>query len=66
MKHLVDVDDELLHTAMQMLGTQTIKATVEEALKRTVNDRRERQRRALEGIATLLAEHPGFDRSEAW
>ena len=66
MKHLVDLDDELLHLAMNRLGTGTIKATVSEALRlATERDRAELQD-AMDGLAKILAESPPFDRSEAW
>jgi Arc/MetJ family transcription regulator len=37
-KRLVDIDDQLLERARSMAGTDTIKETVNTALKRLVND----------------------------
>jgi len=64
-KHLVDIDDELLERAKGCLGTQTIKATVDEALRKATEERARGQREALEHLGQIFAEHP-FDRSEAW
>jgi Arc/MetJ family transcription regulator len=46
MRTNIDIDDELLAEAAQVLGTSTKKATVEAALERVV--RRNRQQRILE------------------
>jgi Arc/MetJ family transcription regulator len=39
-KHLVDMDDEKLATARELLGTTTIKATVDRALEELILLRR--------------------------
>jgi Arc/MetJ family transcription regulator len=65
-KHLVDLDDELLRRAMFRLGTSTIKATVGEALKiATERDRADLQA-AMDRLADLGAEIPVLDRAHAW
>jgi Arc/MetJ family transcription regulator len=61
-KHLIDLDEEALGAARAELGTTTIKATVNEALRRaTVR----RERRIADAINTL-ADAPLDDRSSAW
>ena len=64
-KHLVDIDDEVLRVAQAELHTNTIKATVNEALLRTGEARRKRVEAALDFFATadLLNR---FDRSKMW
>lgn len=66
MKHLVDIDDELLHDAMCTLGTATIKATVEKALAIAINRKTAKQIESLRGLAKIAAQNPDFDRSQAW
>ena len=51
MRTNIDIDDALLAEAMATLGTPTKKATVEEALRRLVQD--ERRRRAIAEMAGL-------------
>jgi Arc/MetJ family transcription regulator len=50
-KHLVDLDEDALCAARAELGTTTIKDTVNEALYRATNERRERVRKALDVLA---------------
>lgn len=66
MKHLVDMDDELLHQAMDCLGTSTIKATVDEALRAVTERKAANQRAALRKLSNAMAKIPDFDRAEAW
>ena len=66
MKHLVDIDDELLHEAQRFLHTNTIKATVEMALRQAAEKKRADRERAWERFGELAAEIPLADRSEAW
>ena len=61
-KRLVDIDDRLLAAARAELGTDTIKATVNEALRRAAQARAQEIRKALDG----LAERSFSDRGEAW
>jgi Arc/MetJ family transcription regulator len=61
-KHLVEIDEPALAAARAELGTQTIKDTVNEALRRAVIKRDARIRHAFDVLArTRLA-----DRDEAW
>jgi Arc/MetJ family transcription regulator len=61
-KHLVEIDTDLLGAARAELGTTTLKATVEAALRRAVAGRDQRVRAALDALAGAdLA-----DRSDAW
>ena len=64
MKHLIDLDEESLARARAALGTSTIKATVNEALRRAALDstREERIRSSLDVLAAM----PAFDRADAW
>jgi len=64
MKHLIDLDEESLARARAALGTSTIKATVNEALRRAALDstRGERIRASLDALAAM----PAFDRADAW
>ncbi|HLQ33167.1 MAG TPA: type II toxin-antitoxin system VapB family antitoxin [Chloroflexota bacterium] len=66
MKHLVDMDDELLEQAKACLGTPTIKATVDEALRIVTNRRAAELREAMRRLGEIFAEMPDFDRSQAW
>jgi len=66
MKHLVDIDDELLERAQSCLRTPTIKATVDEALRVVTNRRAAELREAFQRLGEIFAEMPDFDRSEAW
>jgi len=61
-KHLVDIEEEALRAARAELQTETIKDTVNEALRRAGSTRPPRVMRALDILAsTELAE-----REEAW
>lgn len=61
-KHLVDIDDDILGAARAELGTETIKATVNEALRRASERHARLTRQALDTLANAnLA-----DRDEAW
>lgn len=66
MKHLVDMDDELLKAAMNHLRTDTIKATVDEALRLAILKRRAELQEAWEDFGRLAKAIPLADRSEAW
>jgi Arc/MetJ family transcription regulator len=61
-KRLVDIDDDALAQARARLGTETIKDTVNEALRRAAADRADELDRALDALATT----PLADRSDAW
>ncbi len=61
-KHLVDLDEDSLVAARAALGTQTIKDTVNEALRSASSGRRDRIVAALD----TLAGAPDDDRADAW
>jgi Arc/MetJ family transcription regulator len=61
-KHLVDIDEQALSAARAELGTDTIKDTVNEALRLAAIDRDPRVVKALD----LLAGADLADRSGAW
>ncbi len=61
-KHLVDIDEQALSAARAELGTDTIKDTVNEALRLAATNRDPRVVKALD----LLAGADLADRSEAW
>ena len=61
-KHLVDIDDEVLGAARAQLGTETIKETVNEALRRVSRGRSKSVARALDVLVRAKLE----DRDRAW
>jgi hypothetical protein len=61
-KRLVEIDDILLDAARMQLGTGTVKATIEEALRRVSGSRHDSVPSALE----VLAQAAPTDRSAAW
>lgn len=61
-KHLIDLDEDKLRAARAELGTTTIKATVNEALRRATSDREHHVAAALD----VLAEAELDDRVDAW
>lgn len=54
-KRLVDVDDDLLEQARQVLGTRTLKDTVNESLRDTVRAGARRRAITAADIATFVA-----------
>ena len=65
-KRLIDIDDDLLDRARSVLGTATMKDTVNAALACAVADRAESVRRALDYFARLGREGALADRADAW
>jgi Arc/MetJ family transcription regulator len=61
-KRLVDIDEEALDAARSQLGTTTIKATVNEALRLVGSDRSELVRNSMDVLSAM----PLSDRDEAW
>jgi Arc/MetJ family transcription regulator len=61
-KHLVDIDDEALGAAKAQLGTETIKETVNEALRRASRGRSKTVARAIDVLANAKLD----DRERAW
>lgn len=66
MKHLVDIDEQALSDARAMLGTVTIKDTVNAALRRAAEDdaHSDRVRAAVRHLAELNVSDE--DRRAAW
>ena len=50
-KHLIDIDEDALHAARSELGTQTIKETVNRALRQASGRDRSRVKRSLDRLA---------------
>ena len=61
-KRLVDIDEEALDAARSQLGTTTIKATVNEALRLVGSDRSEIVRNSMDVLSAM----PLSDRDDAW
>ena len=61
-KHLVDIDDEALGAARARLGTETIKDTVNEALRQVSQGRRKEVERSIGILVRAKLE----DRDRAW
>jgi Arc/MetJ family transcription regulator len=61
-KHLVDIDEGALEAARAELGTDTIKETVNAALRRASQERAERVTAALDALAGAALD----DRAAAW
>ncbi len=61
-KHLVDIDEEALRAAQAKLGSQTIKETVNRALRQAGGDHRQAVKRRLD----LLARADLAAREQAW
>jgi Arc/MetJ family transcription regulator len=66
MKHLVNMDDELLERARVCLGTTTIRDTVNEALRLASDQKRQELTDAFDDLAHMARTLPMRDRSEAW
>jgi Arc/MetJ family transcription regulator len=61
-KHLVDIDEDALRGARSELGTETIKDTVNQALRRASGEQRESVKKSLD----LLARIDLAPREKAW
>ena len=61
-KHLVDIDERALRAARARLGTDTIKDTVNRALREAAGDRLDEVRRSLDALADARL----ADREDAW
>jgi Arc/MetJ family transcription regulator len=61
-KHLVDIDEEALTAARARLGSETIKETVNRALRQAAGEHRRAVKRSLD----QLAEADLVDREQAW
>ncbi len=65
-KHLVDLDEHLLSDARTALGTETIKDTVNTALRLAAAQRRGELNSAVDELADLISTMPIADRANAW
>jgi Arc/MetJ family transcription regulator len=65
-KHLVDLDDDLLAQARAALHTKTIKDTVNTALELAARRRRLELDAAVDQLAELVETIPITDRADAW
>ena len=61
-KHLVDIDDEALGAARARLGTETIKDTVNEALRQVSEGRGKEVARSIDVLVRAKLK----DRDRAW
>jgi Arc/MetJ family transcription regulator len=61
-KHLVDIDEDALRRARAQLGTDTIKDTVNDALRRVSGERQRAAKASLDVLARARLE----DRERAW
>lgn len=61
-KHLVDLDEEALREARTALGTDTIRDTVNEALRRATSRRERLVAKAIDTLAKARVS----DRADAW
>ncbi len=61
-KHLIDIDDDRLGAARAELGTTTIKATVNEALRLATSERDRRVAESMDVLAGAIHD----DRADAW
>jgi Arc/MetJ family transcription regulator len=61
-KHLIEVDEDALEAARVELGTTTVADTVNEALRRSADDRARKVKEAIDALAAM----PAFDRDDAW
>lgn len=61
-KHLVDIDERALRAARAELGTETIKDTVNGALRRAAGDSSRRVARSLDALAGAAP----APREDAW
>ncbi len=61
-KHLVDIDEDALRAARAELGTQTIKETVNRALRQAGGVDRTKVKRSLDRLARAQL----ADREDAW
>ncbi len=61
-KHLIDIDEEALRAARARLGSETIKETVNSALRQAGDQQREAVKRRLD----LLARAELDPREQAW
>lgn len=61
-KHLIDIDERALEHARAELGTETIKDTLNSALRAAIEHRKQRVASALDALAAA----PVDNREDAW
>jgi Arc/MetJ family transcription regulator len=61
-KHLVDIDDDALRAARAQLGTDTIKETINQALRRAGQTRARTVKTSLDRLARATFD----EREDAW
>jgi Arc/MetJ family transcription regulator len=61
-KHLVDIDDQALTAARAQLGTETIRDTVNQALRRAAGERSKTVKASLDRLARADLDR----REDAW
>jgi Arc/MetJ family transcription regulator len=62
---VVELDEDLLAEATEILKTVSIGDAVNEALRFVVTEKRRRQAEAIESLGDLFADSP-FDKDDAW
>jgi Arc/MetJ family transcription regulator len=62
---VIEVDEDLLAEATEILHAATMKEAVNEALRFVVTEKRRRQCEAIESLGNWFIENP-FDKDDAW
>jgi Arc/MetJ family transcription regulator len=62
---VIELDEELLAEATEILHAVSMKEAVNEALRFVVTEKRRRQAEAIEMLGDWFAENP-FDKDDAW
>jgi Arc/MetJ family transcription regulator len=62
---VIEVDEDLLAEATEILHASTMKEAVNAALRFVVTEKRRRQSEAIESLGDWFAENP-FEKDDAW
>ena len=62
---VIEVDEDLLAEATEILNAVSMKEAVNEALRFVVTEKRRRQTEAIDSLGDWFSENP-FDKDEAW
>jgi Arc/MetJ family transcription regulator len=62
---VIEIDEDLLAEATEILRAATMKEAVNEALRFVVTEKRRRQSEAIESLGDWFAQNP-FDKDDAW
>ena len=62
---VVELDEDLLAEATEILKAVSMKEAVNEALRFVVTEKRRRQAEAIESLSDWFAKNP-FDKDDAW